>query len=121
MSDRVKWIQHKGEKILFNDYSGLRGSAFTQVVEETEKAILESGMKTVLVLNDLTSSYMDTESIGRVGQLMETAGKKGITQIIALLGMTDVKQQIADSLGPGMYRAASMDDGKDWLVSQVQK
>ena len=119
MSDRVQWIEHKGKKILFNDYSGLRGSAFTQVVEETEKAILESGKKTVLVLNDLAGSYMDPSSIDRVGKLMETVARKGITQIIALLGMTDVKQQIADLLGEGMYRASSPEDGKDWLVSQV--
>jgi len=121
MSGKVQWIHHKGEKILFNDYSGLQGSAFTKVVEETEKAILESGMKTVLVLNDLTGSYMDPVSIERVGKLMETVARKGIIQIIALLGMTTVKKQIADMLGEGMYRASSSEDGKDWLVSQARK
>ena len=62
MSERVKWIEHKGKKILFNDYQDLKGDEYTQTIKKSEKECLNSGMKTVYVINDVTNSFMNDET-----------------------------------------------------------
>ena len=118
MSDRVKWIEHKGKKILFSNYNGLKGDEYTQAIKEGEKETLNSGMKTVYVLNDVTDSFMNDDSTAAAKQWVDVCKNQGITLVISLVGISGLKRIVAQAVKRDMHFAKSLDDAKDWLASK---
>lgn len=118
MSERVKWIEHKGKKILFSNYQGLKGDEYTQTIKESEKETLNSGMKTIYVLNDVTDSYMNDDSTAAAKHWIDTCKDQGITLIITLVGITGIKRIVAQAVKRDMHFAKSLEDAKDWLASK---
>lgn len=118
MSERIKWIDHKGKKILFNNYQGLKGDEYTQTIKESEKESLNSGMKTVYVLNDVTDSFMNDDSTAAAKQWVNVCKDKGITLVISLVGISGLKRIVAQAVKRDMHFAKSLEDAKDWLASK---
>lgn len=118
MSERIKWIEYNGKKILHTDFSGLSGEDYLKLLDEHEKEIMKSKMSRVLVLNDITNCVMDASATGRVKQLMKDTGEKNIKLVIALVGVSGMKRTIANLIERGMHFASSVDDAKEWLSKQ---
>jgi hypothetical protein len=87
---RVKWVEHKGKKILYVDYRGQKTTeAMIETVEESTRIEAESPTK-VLVLVNYEDSAASIEYMARVKEL----GKEIRTQKVlktALLGITGLK------------------------------
>ena len=118
MSERVQWIDHKGKKILFNNYQGLKGDEYTQIIKESEKESINSGVKTVYVLNDVTDSFMNDDSTAAAKHWVEECKKQGITLVISLVGITGLKRIVAQAVKRDMHFAKSVEDAKDYLASK---
>jgi hypothetical protein len=118
MSDRIKWIEYRGKKILYNDYTGLRGDEFTRIIKQSEAEVLGSGMKTVYVINNVTDSFMNKESTAAAKQWVKNCEQKGVDMIIALVGVGGLRRIIAQAIKRDMYFAKSDEDAKEWLVRQ---
>ncbi len=121
MSDRMKWVDHKGQKILIEDFSGMSGEDFINEVGNAEKEILGSGQKTVLTITNFTNAVMSNESKERANTMMQAAKAKGITLHIAAIGVSGIQRIIANAVVKDMHFAKSSDDAKEWLVQQAQK
>ena len=51
-SERVKWLEHKGKKILFIDCSGLSGEKYVSMLDEVEVEYKKLAKNSALVLID---------------------------------------------------------------------
>jgi hypothetical protein len=126
MGNRVKWIEHKGEKILFCDYSNIRDEEeFIQAIEETEPEVLKQAPGTlILMLIDATDSLVTSKVTGRARELAAAARGRGIpsspTAIVGVSGPAK-KAVIAamQFLRPDLRGVDSVAEAKDWLVSRA--
>lgn len=118
MSDRIRWIEHKGKKILFCDYSGLPGVEQLKVIEEAKNEMLKQPLDSVLlVLADITDTYTIQVVKEKFTELTEVRNRfKGSD---ATVGITGVKKIMANAIKRGIYFADTIEDAKEWLVKQT--
>ena len=118
MSDRIRWIQYKGKDILFCDHSGLREEAYANSIAEQEKAILDAKKERILVLLDVSGSYMGKGSTERAKECEEKIKAAGIEQEMAMVGFSGLQRFLGQVLKPDIRFTKSLTDAKEWLVSR---
>ncbi len=125
MSNRFQWIEYKGHKILFVDWSGIRQEAdYLKVIEELEAEILKlpKGQK-ILMLIDQTGSIASLAITDRSKRMMDTAKENGIPDSpTALVGNTGFSKAIVQALQffrRDLHMADSIEDAKEWLIKQA--
>jgi hypothetical protein len=126
MGKRVQWIEHKGETILFCDYSNIRDEEeFVQAIEETEPEVLKQEPGTlILMLIDATGSLVTSKATRRARELAAAARERGIpSSPTAIVGVSGpAKKAIIAAmqfLRPDLRRMESIAEAKDWLVSRA--
>jgi len=87
--DRVKWIEAKGKRILYSDYTGLKTTEelFAVVDEGLKKANMSQGK--YLAMHNFTNATISnefTEKLNKVGKELE-----GRIEKRAVVGMTGLK------------------------------
>ncbi|MFL7792120.1 MAG: hypothetical protein AB8I69_08275 [Anaerolineae bacterium] len=128
MGNRVRWIEHKGERIIFCDYSNIRDEdEFIRAIVETETEVLKQAPGTlILMLIDATGSHITSAVTGRARELAAAARKKGIpSSPTAIVGISAPAQMAIvmamQFLRPDLHIAESIAAAKDWLVGRVSK
>lgn len=115
------WIEHKGRRIFFADYSGFGtdSDALRQEVEDAVAVIAAEPEKSVLVLSDLTGTVESTTNMRIIRQVVPRANRAVVKR--ALLGFSGSRRILltlfANVLGD--TRVAAFDDKEtalDWLV-----
>jgi len=124
MEKRVYWIEHKGNRILYVDYAGLRDeAAYLQVVDEFESAILSQPVgRQVLTIVDVANSVLTPRITQRNKEVMARAKAKGIPDSpTALIGLTGLKMAVVQAMQfmrPDLHPTDNIEEAKDWLVQQ---
>lgn len=118
-SERVYWIEHKGQKILFEDYSGLKGNEMLDVLYASEK-VFRGLSSPVPVLLDFSGSFGNDQfldELKRLGKHYDRLVLKG-----ASVGITGLKKVLATAYntftGQG-YKSRYFDnvaDAKNFLA-----
>ncbi len=121
MSDRIKWVDHKAQELLYCDYSGFRGEEMIPNIANAEKKTLSSGFKLVLVLNNFTKCVMTKQTKERAIEYVRNANVAGIKIITACFGIEGIQRIIAQAVVRDIYFAKSEEDAKDWLVERALK
>ena len=119
MSDRVSWMEHKGARILYADYSGLSGEEFLRVVEEFKSELLKQTPGSVVTLTNVTGSTVSTDVRDKLTEMREQT--KGISKGAAAIGMTGFKKAIAVFIRRDLHWANTLEEAKDWLAEQYNK
>jgi len=127
MSEHVKWIQYKGKRILYVDYSRIRDEQkYLKAIEEMEAEVLKQpkGHK-ILTLMDMTGSLATTAITERSKKMTATSKEYGIpdspTALVGLSGFQKAIVQAMQFFRPDIHLAVSIEAAKDWLVEQVNK
>ena len=121
MSERVKWIEHKGLKILLDDYNDLPEAEFIAEIKETCKLIIESEDKVVFSLANMTGVRI-TDVTRQAGQeIVDSAEAKGITIYITMVGLSKIQRIIANAVVKDVYFAKDEEDAKEWLLRKAEK
>src|ERR1051325_6994302 len=64
--DRVRFIEHRGHRVLLLDYSGLRDEQeMLEMIEERTEIVSREPRGSVLTLADLTGSHLSREAMRR--------------------------------------------------------
>lgn len=65
MEPRCRWIEHAGERVLLEDFSGLAGEEIIALVHECNEFIKGTGAPTgaMLVLVDISGAFADKPSL----------------------------------------------------------
>ena len=121
MSDRVRWINHKGQKILYGDCSNLPEDEFVNEIQRVNKAVIESGDKVVFVLANMVGVRV-TEVTRQAGQsVRDSATAQGITIYTSMVGISKLQRIIVNAVVRDVYFAKDEEDAKEWLVKQAEK
>jgi hypothetical protein len=128
MGNRVQWIEHRGERILFCDYSNIHDEEeFIRAIVETETEVLKQASGTlILMLIDATGSLITSKVTGRARELAAAARKRGIpSSPTAIVGVSGPAQKAVvmamQFLRPDLRIAESIAAAKDWLVGRAGK
>lgn len=127
MSRYAQWIVHKGQRILYVDYSGLVDEEeYLDAIGETEQEILGQLPGQMLpLLFDMTDTRASTAITDRAKRMTDAAKERGIpdspTVIVGVSGFQRAVVQAMQFLRRDLYLAESIEAGKEWLVQQLQQ
>ena len=117
---RSKWIEHKGQRILFEDFANLfyNSDAFKQELAEVQQTILGEADNSVLAIIDFTNTEVDG-ALNREVRAFNKATQDFVRRA-AIVGIGSAQRFFGDvwsriSGGNTMY-FATVDKAKDWLV-----
>ena len=121
MSNRIKWIHHKGKRIVYLDYTNLSSNnekEFIKVLDEAKNFILGAG-DNLLILVDVRDSFGNSNIVKR----MKEDGKleKPFVLKEAVVGITRLKEVLLKGINLfskiDIHPFRTIDEAKDWLVS----
>ena len=122
LTETAEIIEHKGVKILFNDFSGLQGQKLANALKDVSRAMISriTSRKDWLSVNDYTGCIFDeaaTKALIRVHK-----GMTGFFLAIAEVGLRQIQKtsvelihSVAKSDIPLSF-PDTVEEGKDWLV-----
>ena len=114
----ISWIEHKGKRILFEDYSGLVGDEMLEVLYASEVEFKKQ-TSPILVLLDFTDSHVNQkfmDELKRLGKeydaLIEKSASAGVTGFKRALA---VAYNLYTGQGHKNPYFDSLEEAKDWL------
>lgn len=120
MDSIIRWINHKGAKILVNDYHGLQGQNLINNIDACVHFVIKSKEKEIFLLINVEKTEVSVES-----QLKFASGAKqikGHCKKIAVIGLTPVKRNIVNAInkitGLGARGFDTEIKARNWLVKK---
>ena len=124
INERLRWITHKGNRILFHDFSGLGSDELADQVRQNEQDAVRIGKneaQLLLVLTDVTDSVIYPASMEALKQLAENA--KPYVKASAVIGVTGARRTLLEVVRRFSRRDItsfdSKDEALDWLVKHA--
>ena len=119
---RSKWIEYKGEKIFYQDFSNLffNSQAVKQELVEVQSIVIREPNDSVLVL----SNFCDTQVSSDLMPILNAASKmtKDRVHKTAVLGVSGIKRALGDMLsrltGQLLMYFDTEEEAKEWLVKE---
>ena len=121
MSERVRWITHNGEQILFSNFSGLGEEQYLKEMEETAAMLRSAAEKSPLYLLALTD-VTNTTTTAKITEKSKACRMllKGVTARTAIVGLTETKRTFASIVSPDLRVFENPDQAKEWLAAQAR-
>jgi hypothetical protein len=119
MSDRLSWIEYKGARILYVDYSGTSEEEFVQTIEAFKNELLKQAPGSVVTLTNIANTSLTDEVRKKFKELAEQT--QGISKGAAAVGVTGFKKAVAVLIKRNLYYADSLEEAKEWLAEQAKK
>jgi hypothetical protein len=118
--DRVRFIEHRGHRVLLLDYSGLRDEQqMLEMIEERTELVSKEPAGSVLTLADLTGVQLTRETIQRVKEanvrdqpFVRRAALVGADTLSPKGALESIKTFAAKNWG----RFATREEALDWLT-----
>ena len=114
----IEWIEHKGKKILYINYTGLSPKEELDQIEKATKMLVETNKKDNLTLSDLRGALVDQdfmESSKEHGKISRQYTKKA-----AVLGVEGIRKILLRAVnsfsGNPREPFSTMEEASDWLV-----
>jgi hypothetical protein len=119
MSESLKWIEHKGKRILFCDFSNFSEEEYLQGTEDMEKELIAQGKGSfTLLLIDVKDSHMSQVTSDRGKKTIEILTPLNITTKTSMIGISGVKRIIAQAISRDVHFDKDLESAKDWLVEE---
>ncbi|HUI90423.1 MAG TPA: hypothetical protein VLX61_17020 [Anaerolineales bacterium] len=117
---RSKWIEYKGRRIFYQDFSALfyNADAVKEELNAVQQVVLSEPENSVLVL----SNFKDTQIGSNLMSVLNDASAKTKDHVrkTAVLGVTGVKRTLGDMLtrltGQQLKYFEYEEEAKSWLV-----
>jgi len=119
---RSKWIEHKGKKIFYQDFSRqfYDVTAVKTELDEVQKIVIAQPKNSVLVLSDFRDTSVGSDLLASMNAASNAT--KDYVHKTAVLGVTGMKQKLADLLtvltGQPLKYFDDIEEAKDWLVQE---
>lgn len=117
---RSTWIEHKGKKIFYQDFSRnfFDSAAVKAELGEVQKVVRAQPKGSVLVLSDFRDTTVGSDLLSSMNSA--SAATKDYVHKTAVLGVTGMKRKLADLLtaltGQPLKYFDSLESAKEWLV-----
>jgi hypothetical protein len=118
MKNKIQWIEHKGKKILFCDFSNYTETEYIEGTGLMEKELLKQprGSKPLLIV-DVTNSYMTQATSARGKETVKVLTEADVITKTAMVGIAGIKKIIAQAISRDVYFAKDIESAKEWLVT----
>ena len=117
---RSEWIEHKGKKIFYQDFSKNFYNSATVKTElaEVQEVVRSQPLDSVLVLSDFRDTNVGSDLLSAMNAA--SAATKAYVHKTAVLGVTGMKRKLADLLtaitGQPLKYFDNVEAAKNWLV-----
>lgn len=117
---RSTWIEHKGKKIFYQDFSKnfYNSAAVKAELAEVQKIVMSEPVNSVRVLSDFRDTTVGTDLLSAMNTA--SAATKSHVHKTAVLGVTGMKRKLADLLtaltGQPLKYFDDMEAAKNWLI-----
>jgi hypothetical protein len=117
---RSEWIEHKGKKIFYQNFSKnfYNSAAVKAELAEVQNVVTSQPLDSVLVLSDFRDTNVGSDLLSAMNAA--STATKAYVHKTAVLGVTGVKRKLADLLtaitGQPLKYFDSMEAAKGWLV-----
>jgi hypothetical protein len=117
---RSTWIEHKGKKIFYQDFSKhfYNSAAVRAELEEVQKVVTSQPRDSVLVLSDFRDTSVGSDLLSSMNAA--SAATKSYVRRTAVLGVTGMKRKLADLLtaltGQPLKYFDDIESAKNWLA-----
>ncbi len=121
---RSEWIEYKGKKIFYQDFSKhfYNSAAVKTELTEVQQVVLSQPLDSALVLSDFRDTNVGSDLLSAMNAASTVT--KAHVRKTAVLGVTGMKRKLADLLtaitGQPLKYFDSMDQAKDWLVADQE-
>ncbi len=122
MFSRAKWTSHKGEKILYVDFSGLHGDQLVETANEAMNLLngaVAQGDPYFLVLMNVSRLKLQDQLPDEFANL--AALRANATIFTAILGIQGIPKNLVNLLLPDIELVDTITEGKDWLVKEANR
>jgi hypothetical protein len=122
MSVHVQWIEHKGQRILYIDYSNLTIDEILGVLDQvTEEVLRQPKGSTVLTLTNMANTRTSKEMNEKAKEMSAAIREHVGLSAVAIVGLRGIQKVIAQAVRKDIYYADSIEAAKDWLVSRTKQ
>jgi hypothetical protein len=117
---RSDWIEHKGKKIFYQDFSKnfYNSAAVKAELAEVQKVVQAQPLNSALVLSDFRDTNVGSDLLSDMNAA--SAATKNYVHKTAVLGVSGVKRKLADLLiaitGQPLKYFDDVEAAKDWLA-----
>jgi hypothetical protein len=117
---RSTWIEHRGKKILYQDFSKnfYNSAAVKAELNEVQKIVVAQPWNSVLVLSDFRDTNVGSDLLSAMNAA--SAATKAHVQKTAVLGVTGMKRKLGDLLiavtGQPLKYFDDIEAAKNWLA-----
>jgi hypothetical protein len=123
VTDRVYWIEHKGQRILYYDWSNvLDTDQAVALVRDSAGLMRREPRGSVLVLTNVEGSRFNKRVLDAILELMN--GNKPFVKASALVGLNGLMRAalgaMAKLTGRKLQAFTTADEAKGWLLEQQQ-
>lgn len=122
MFSRTKWTSHKGEKILYVDFSGLKGDQLVETANEAMNLLnsaVAQGDPYFLVLMNVSRLKIQDQLPDEFANLAVL--RANTTIFTAILGIQGIPKNLVNLLLPDIELVDTITEGKDWLVKEANR
>lgn len=121
MSGAVGWIEYKGKKILLSDYAGLKGEEFLAAIDATRKELMKLPVGAYhRTLTVITDTDMSPASAAKGQAISDLIRERRLVGHQAIVGASGPVESVIPVIKPGVHLAKTIEEAKDWLVSQPE-
>jgi hypothetical protein len=118
LTSRVQFIEHRGQRVLFINYSDCDIALLKAVAEEMHRVISKEPPKSVLTLNDVTGTSFDSESVEVLKS--KVIANAPYVKRAAVIGIRGLQKLIYEAIQKFSQRNIPLFDSRqealDWLV-----
>ena len=122
MFSRTKWTSHKGEKILYVDFSGLKDDQLVEPANEAMNLLnsaVAQGDPYFLVLMNVSRLKIQDQLPDEFANLAVL--RANTTIFTAILGIQGFPKNLVNLLLPDIELVDTITEGKDWLVKEANR
>lgn len=122
MFSRTKWTSHKGEKILYVDFSGLKGDQLVETANEAMNLLnsaVVQGDPYFLVLMNVSRLKLQDQLPDEFANLAVLRAET--TLFTAILGIQGIPKNLVNLLLPDIELVDTITEGRDWLVKEANR
>ncbi len=117
---RSEWIEYKGKKIFYQNFSKnfYNAAAVKAELDEVQKIVIAQPLNSALVLSDFRDTNVGSDLLSQMNAA--SAATKAYVHKTAVLGVTGMKRRLADLLiaitGQPLKYFDDIESAKNWLV-----
>ncbi len=115
--ERIKWVTHKGKKIIVVDYSGANELEAIATMKQLDEEIRKKKNERILLLVNITNFVMTKNFTDVAKENKKRIANEGIQYTECLVGFTGIKKNIAKMLDRKSYYADTIEEARDCLVN----